>query len=291
MAVIAEDPRHDSIVMLSETEEVRERIFSEWDMELVSHRKSARCWLTPSGHRKTRNSVAALQRLVRQLDAHLPPALARSNVVLMNIDGRGKSGARQAPQTRCDLESDGARVAVYQTGLSGAPLLLIHSINAAASVAEVEPLRARYGLRRMVYCVDLPGFGESDRSDRVYSPRLMTNAILTAARAIYAMNGKAIDALAVSLSCEFLARAANEQPSLFRTHCAGQSHGFHGNPNAAWCSRPEPRQAVVVQTPARPRVGTLFISSTDAPEESFATFSSGHGALNISMKICGRRTC
>jgi pimeloyl-ACP methyl ester carboxylesterase len=134
----------------------------------------------------------------------------------------------QAPLTRCDLESDGEPVAVYQSGVSGSPLLLIHSINAAASVAEVEPLRARYGLRRRVYCLDLPGFGESARTDRVYSPRLMTNAILTAARAIYTMNGKAIDALAVSLSCEFLARAANEQPSLFNTIALVSPTAFTG---------------------------------------------------------------
>jgi len=119
--------------------------------------------------------------------------------------------------TRGDLMSDDARIAVYSTGDGGSPLLLIHSINAAASVAEVEPLRRRYGSSRRVYCIDLPGFGESERSDRAYTARLMTDAIIRAALDAFAIAGEPIDALAVSLSCEFLARAASERPSIFRS--------------------------------------------------------------------------
>ena len=36
MGLIAADPRHQNIVPLSETEEVRERLFPDWDMELVT---------------------------------------------------------------------------------------------------------------------------------------------------------------------------------------------------------------------------------------------------------------
>jgi hypothetical protein len=36
MARLRTDRRHDSIVMLSEVEEVRERLFPDWDMELVT---------------------------------------------------------------------------------------------------------------------------------------------------------------------------------------------------------------------------------------------------------------
>jgi len=36
MDMIRGDGRHDSVVTLSETEEVRERLFPHWDMELVS---------------------------------------------------------------------------------------------------------------------------------------------------------------------------------------------------------------------------------------------------------------
>jgi len=129
---------------------------------------------------------------------------------------QGSAAAAQAT-TRLDWESSGARVAAFRTGDTGAPLLLIHSINAAASTAEMEPLRTRYGTGRRVHCIDLPGFGESDRSDRAYTARLMTDAIVRAANEICAIAGGPIDALAVSLSCEFLARAASENPLLFRS--------------------------------------------------------------------------
>lgn len=62
------------------------------------------------------------------------------------------------------------------------PLLLIHSVNAAASAFEVKPLFDYYRSRRPVYAIDLPGFGLSDRSDRCYSVRTMTDAVLLAFR-------------------------------------------------------------------------------------------------------------
>jgi len=36
MARLRNDRRHDSIVLLSEVEDVRERLFPDWDMELVT---------------------------------------------------------------------------------------------------------------------------------------------------------------------------------------------------------------------------------------------------------------
>ncbi len=36
MNSINADPRHNTVVVLSESEEVRERLFGDWDMELVS---------------------------------------------------------------------------------------------------------------------------------------------------------------------------------------------------------------------------------------------------------------
>lgn len=70
MAVIAADPRHDSIVVLSEAEEVRERLFSEWDMELVSPEDIREVLFDAIGASKEPNNVGALQVLVNQLDAH-----------------------------------------------------------------------------------------------------------------------------------------------------------------------------------------------------------------------------
>jgi pimeloyl-ACP methyl ester carboxylesterase len=108
------------------------------------------------------------------------------------------------------------------------PLLLVHSVNAAAAAYEVKPLYERYADRRPVYALDLPGFGHSERSDRAYDPRLMTDAI----HALLALIGREhagqpVDALALSLSCEFLARAAVEAPDRFRSVALVSPTGFN----------------------------------------------------------------
>ncbi len=115
----------------------------------------------------------------------------------------------------------------YSVAGSGPPMLLIHSINAAASSYEVRPIFEHYRQTRRVYALDLPGFGFSDRSPRAYTPRLMTDAVLDMLDEIAADAGAApVDALAISLSCEFLARAASEQPERFRTLALVTPTGF-----------------------------------------------------------------
>ena len=111
------------------------------------------------------------------------------------------------------------RLVMYRAGRSeGTPLLLIHSINAAGNSYEVKPLFDHYAPHRPVYSLDLPGYGFSDRQDRIYTPRLMTDAILAAVDEIRRRHGHfPIDVLALSLTCEFLGRAASEHPLSFRS--------------------------------------------------------------------------
>ena len=112
----------------------------------------------------------------------------------------------------------------------GPPLLLVHSVNAAASAAEVRPLFERYRHSRRVFAVDLPGFGFSDRSDRDYSPRLMTDALHATLAQIQQQCGDVpVDALAASLGCEFLARAAVEAPTRFGRLALVSPTGLQGN--------------------------------------------------------------
>ncbi len=119
----------------------------------------------------------------------------------------------------------------------GPPLLLVHSINAAASAAEVRPLHARYRASRTVLSPDLPGYGASDRSDRAYTPRLMTDAVLAAVEQLQRRCGPGpVDALAVSLGCEFLARAAVERPAAFASLALVSPTGFNGK--RAWRGAP-----------------------------------------------------
>ena len=51
---------------------------------------------------------------------------------------------------------------------SGPPVLLVHSVNAAASAAEMAALAENLAADRRVWNLDLPGFGLSERSDVHY---------------------------------------------------------------------------------------------------------------------------
>ncbi len=113
----------------------------------------------------------------------------------------------------------GGKISFYTDGPAGSdttPLLLIHTVNAAAGAHEVKPLYDYYRKTRPVYALDLPGYGFSERSDRDYTPRLMTDSIHYLCHEIKQRhNINNVHALAVSLSTEFLSRAAYEKPDNF----------------------------------------------------------------------------
>jgi pimeloyl-ACP methyl ester carboxylesterase len=129
---------------------------------------------------------------------------------------------------RFEFDSPAGRVSAYVAG-NGPPLLLVHSVNAAASAAEVRPLHEHFRSTHTVFSLDLPGFGFSERSDRRYTPRLMTDAVLAMLAPIRQRCGEVpVDALAVSLGCEFLARAATESPAAWRRVALVSPTGLNG---------------------------------------------------------------
>ncbi|MDF3812973.1 MULTISPECIES: alpha/beta hydrolase [Rhodopseudomonas] len=136
--------------------------------------------------------------------------------------------------SRTDIASTAGRIATYTSGTATAegpanPLLLIHSINAVGSAFEVKPLYDHYADKRPVHALDLPGFGQSDRHDREYTARMMTDAVhATVAKLQEANGGQPVDAVALSLSCEFIARAAMENPAAFRSLALISPTGFEG---------------------------------------------------------------
>ena len=127
--------------------------------------------------------------------------------------------------------------AYYAAEGVGCPVLLVHSINAAASAYEMKPVfealtRGGAGASRPVFLVDLPGFGRAEQGARRYDVRLYTDTILDMLEVIEASGAKGpIHALALSLSSEFLARAAMERPDRFRSlgfiNPTGFSRGSH----------------------------------------------------------------
>lgn len=106
---------------------------------------------------------------------------------------------------------------------TGHPLVLIHSINAAGSAYEMRPLFEHYREIRPVYALDLPGFGFSERSEREYSPRLYTQAILDF---LTSEVGQPADVVTLSLSSEFAAHVALARPDLFRSLTMISPTGF-----------------------------------------------------------------
>jgi pimeloyl-ACP methyl ester carboxylesterase len=138
--------------------------------------------------------------------AHLEPALPDTEIAELN---------RRAGRLSC-----------YVAG-EGSPLLLIHSINAAGSAYEIRPIFEHFRSTHRCFAPDLPGFGKSDRSRREYSVALYRDAILDVLDFIAEQDaGQPVDALALSLSSEFLARAATETADRFRSLTLVTPTGF-----------------------------------------------------------------
>ncbi len=83
MAAIGTDTRHDTIVVLSESAEVRERLFGDWDMELVSADDIREVLLDAVGEAKDAKSVEALRTLLKEVDSKaLKPGLINNLIDL-----------------------------------------------------------------------------------------------------------------------------------------------------------------------------------------------------------------
>ncbi len=124
------------------------------------------------------------------------------------------------------ISSSAGKLSYYCNEIeTGRPLLLVHSINAAASAYEMRPLFEFYRYQRPVYAVDLPGFGFSERSNRRYTPALYTAALTDLLEEVAPPAGGA-DVVALSLGGEFAARAALDQPELVHSLTLISPTGF-----------------------------------------------------------------
>jgi pimeloyl-ACP methyl ester carboxylesterase len=107
----------------------------------------------------------------------------------------------------------------------GRPLVLLHSINAAASSYEMRPIFEYFRGNRPVFALDLPGFGFSERAERGYTPDVFVQAILDFVDGELA-GSDPVDIVALSLSSEFAAIAAVEQPDIFHSLTLISPTGF-----------------------------------------------------------------
>ena len=122
----------------------------------------------------------------------------------------------------------GGNVGYYaDTSAEGRPLVLVHSINAAASAFEMKPLFDHYRGKRPVYALDLPGFGFSARDKRTYSPQLYANSIFDFLD--QALDEPA-DVVTLSLGGELAARAALMYSNVVRSLSMISPPGFRFRP-------------------------------------------------------------
>lgn len=105
------------------------------------------------------------------------------------------------------------RVRYYQRAGTGVPIVLLHSVNAAASSFEIKPIfdHLKAHTDRPLYALDLLGFGLSDRPAVRYSPGLYQRELR---RFLSERVRAAADVIALSLSCEYAATVANAFPVL-----------------------------------------------------------------------------
>jgi pimeloyl-ACP methyl ester carboxylesterase len=137
--------------------------------------------------------------------------------------------ALPADQTWIPCPPAGALNAYMDRLGSERPLLLIHSVNAAASAYEMRPLFQHYRGSRPVLALDLPGFGFSTRSDIDYSPALYVQAVLAG---LQELGGAPADIIALSLGSEFTAQVALQRPDLVHSLTLISPTGLSRRPDA-----------------------------------------------------------
>jgi pimeloyl-ACP methyl ester carboxylesterase len=156
----------------------------------------------------------------------------------------------------------------------GRPLVLIHSINACASAAEVRPLFEHYRKTRPVYAVDLPGFGFGERGKLDYTPETYASELVDLLARVKDRDGEAPDVVALSLSCELIARAALARKDLVHLLAfispSGLGHAKHSlspvaqaalSPSRFWS--PLLFQALVSKPGIRYYLGKSFVGPAD----------------------------
>lgn len=115
------------------------------------------------------------------------------------------------PVTPNFLTWRGHRLAHYQAG-TGRPVLLIHSINAAASAFEMRGPFEHLGEGFAIHAIDLLGYGNSDRPARRYWAEDYISQIELALETI----GEPTAVIASSLGAAYAVMAAARRPALVR---------------------------------------------------------------------------
>lgn len=114
-----------------------------------------------------------------------------------------------------ELEIMEGRVRYYKRPGSGIPIVLLHSINAAASSYEMKPIFDHLASHtdRPIYAMDWLGFGISDRPNARYTPGLYQRQLR---RFLSERVRSSADIIALSLASEYAATIAHAFPVLVK---------------------------------------------------------------------------
>ena len=148
---------------------------------------------------------------------------------------------------------------------------------------------------RTVYALDLPGYGASYRTPVSYNVVRYVDAIVAAARHIQVESGvQFIDTVALSLTAEFLARAAQLEPETFRRLVLVTPTGFQAGAARLRDETGQPKTGVTA--PERilrlPGVGDLvFTAFSNAPSiRFFLKVTFGGGVVPQPLVDCALQT-
>lgn len=115
-----------------------------------------------------------------------------------------------------EMEIMEGRARYYHRPGTGVPIVLLHSVNAAASSFEMRPIfeHLARATDRPLYALDWLGFGRSDRPPVTYTPGLFQRQLR---RFLSEHVGAAADLVALSLATEYAGTVANAFPVLVRS--------------------------------------------------------------------------
>lgn len=142
--------------------------------------------------------------------------VAGATAGLWRLARAGRAAAPPGPSLPAPAESwlwRGHRVAAYRRG-AGPPVVLVHSIHAAASAREVRQPFERLSTDRTVHAYDLLGFGASDRPPLAYRAELYVDLL---GDFLAEVVGEPADVVASSLSAGHALHAAHRWPERFRS--------------------------------------------------------------------------